>query len=188
MDQTGIEEALATLGEVLQRRGERFEVVAIGGGALLLLGLIGRPTKDIDIVGLVEAGIIGPAQPLPSALREAVVDVASALGLADDWLNGGPSSLLDFGLPSGFASRVERRTFGALTVNLAGRADQVCFKFYAAVDQGPRSKHVQDLKQLAPTDAELEAAAAWAQTHDVSAGFRLMCDQVLRAFGVAIDD
>jgi hypothetical protein len=121
-------------------------------------------------------------------LQEAVADVASTLGLADDWLNGGPTSLLEFGLPSGFVGRAERRTFGALTVHVAARTDQICFKFYAAVDQGPRSKHVQDLTQLAPTAAELKAAAVWAQTHDASDAFRLMCDQVLLAFGVEEDD
>ena len=42
-----LEEALSTLGQLLQDRGEAYDVVVIGGGALLLLGLIVRPTKDL---------------------------------------------------------------------------------------------------------------------------------------------
>ena len=36
------------LGELLADRGHAVELVAIGGGSLLLLGLIERPTKDLD--------------------------------------------------------------------------------------------------------------------------------------------
>lgn len=41
-----LEDALELLGELLTDRGEEVEVVAIGGGSLLLLGLIERATKD----------------------------------------------------------------------------------------------------------------------------------------------
>jgi len=49
-----LREALTILGQVLQDRGEAYDVVVIGGGALLLLGLIERPTKDLDAVARVE--------------------------------------------------------------------------------------------------------------------------------------
>ena len=188
LDAALLEDALSTLGSVLQSRGHHFEVVAIGGGSLLLLGLIRRPTKDIDIVALIDARGLMSAEPLPQALQEACVDVASTLGLADDWLNPGPTSLLAFGLPDGFAGRMAPRDFGGLVVHLAGRLDQICFKFYAAVDQGPRSKHSQDLSRLTPTPDELRAAAKWARTHDPSDGFRMMSQQALAAFGVEESD
>lgn len=188
LDAVLLENALTTLGAVLESRGNHFEVVAIGGGSLLLLGLIRRPTKDIDIVALMDARGLMSAEPLPQALREACADVALALGLAEDWLNPGPTSLLAFGLPDGFAGRTSRREFGGLVVHLAGRFDQVCFKFYAAVDQGPRSKHAQDLGKLAPTQDELLAAAKWARTQDPSDGFREMSRQALAAFGVEESD
>ena len=44
-----LERALETLGAVLEQRGLRFELVAIGGSSLLLLGLISRPTGDLDL-------------------------------------------------------------------------------------------------------------------------------------------
>ena len=36
------------VGDLLTDRREPMEVVAIGGGSLLLLGLIKRPTRDLD--------------------------------------------------------------------------------------------------------------------------------------------
>lgn len=188
LDAALLEDALTTLGAVLESRGHHLEVVAIGGGSLLLLGLIRRPTKDIDIVALIDARGLMSAEPLPQPLREACADVASTLGLAEDWMNPGPTSLLAFGLPDGFAGRTIRREFGGLIVHLAGRFDQICFKFYAVVDQGPRSKHAQDLSKLAPAPNELRAAAAWARTHDPSDGFREMSRQALTAFGVEESD
>ncbi len=188
LDAARLEDALTTLGAVLESRGHHLEVVAIGGGSLLLLGLLRRPTKDIDIVAVIDARGLMSAEPLPQALREACADIASTLGLAEDWMNPGPTSLLEFGLPDGFAGRTTRRDFGGLGLHLAGRFDQICFKFYAAVDQGPRSKHAQDLSKLDPTPDELRAAATWARTHDPSDGFREMSRQALAALGVEESD
>ena len=55
---------------------------------------------------------------------------------------------------------------------------------YGAVDQGPDSKHVDDLRRLAPTKRELLDAARWARTHDPSPGFAEILAQVLAHFGV----
>ena len=137
-----LERALTALGELLAARGLHYEVVLVGGGNLILRGLIARPTtKDLDILGERTADGIVPLRPMPEPLRDAVVDVGRAFGLANEWLNTGPDSLLDLGLPDGFDERLERRDFGGLVAWLAGRFDMVCFKLYAAVDQGPRSRH-----------------------------------------------
>ena len=53
---TVFSEALQTLGELLADRGHTIELVAIGGGSLLLSNLIKRPTKDLDIVAIVRSG------------------------------------------------------------------------------------------------------------------------------------
>jgi hypothetical protein len=123
------------------------------------------------------------AQPLPEYLTVAVVDVARALGLPLDWLNPGPASLLDLGLPPGFGARVELRTFGALVVHVASRFDQICFKLYASVDQGPRSKHARDLALLQPKTDELRSAAAWCRSQDPSDGFAAELNRALAALG-----
>lgn len=178
-----IDGVLVALGETLAARGLSYELVAAGGSGLLLLGLISRPTRDLDVIAIVEAGSYHKAEPLPAPLVQAVRDVGEALGIGGAWLNAGPADLLDFGLPEGFASRVDTRRYGPLTVHLAGRSDQVAFKLYAAVDTGPNSKHFQDLHDLAPTRAELVAAARWAQRHDPSPGFRSQLLLCLTAFG-----
>ena len=123
-------------------------------------------------------------RPLPSELVEARNDVGRALGLGDNWLNAGPTDLLDFGLPAGFEERVETRRYGGLVLNIAGRRDQISFKLYATVDQGLRSKHAEDLRQLEPTRDQLLESARWTRTHDPSEGFRQVLVETLRAFGV----
>lgn len=188
IDEELLKEALGTLGEVLQARGLAYEIVAVGGSGLMLLGLVTRPTRDLDALALVEDGVYVSADPLPSPLAEAIVSVGRALGLAEDWLNPGPTELLCFGLPEGFEERVERRRYDGLTLQVAGRFDQICFKLYAAVDQGPGSKHMADLRLLTPTQDELLTAARWSRTHDPSDGYRGELRAALIALGVEVDD
>jgi len=180
---SSLEQALEALGELLESRGHKYRLAAVGGGALLLLGLIERSTDDLDIVAQLDESGALRADPLPPPLREAVADVARALDLPPDWLNPGPGSLLDLGLPVGFAERAHVRSFGALEIRLADRVDQINFKLYASVDQGPESKHFADLRALEPAREELLSAAGWARTHDPSEGFRAELEATLEAFG-----
>jgi len=182
---TQLETALRALGEVLDARGLHYEVVLIGGGNLILRGLVTRPTtKDLDVLGEWTADGVKPMRPMPEPLRIAVVDVARTYGLASDWVNLGPEALLDPGLPAGFLERLERHDYGGLVAWLADRFDMVCFKLYATVDQGPRSRHLQDLSELRPNRDELLAAARWTVTHDPSPGYRSLLVETLRQLGV----
>lgn len=81
-------------------------------------------------------------------------------------------------------ARATSRHWGGLVLHLASRLDQIFFKLYAAVDQGPRSKHFEDLRRLVPSRDELVAAARWARTHDPSEGFRGELLKALRDLGV----
>lgn len=166
-----LEAALDTLGKLIEKRGLQYEVVAIGGGGLLLLGLLIRTTKDLDLVALVDKGEFVSAKLLPPPLIQAIEEVAITFDISRDWINGGPSDLLTFGLPEGFKSRMETIRLGGLTIHFAGRFDQICFKLYATVDHGPKSKHYEDLKYLQPNKIELEEAKRWCITHDPSEGF-----------------
>ncbi len=170
LNQSLLEESLAILGESLAERGVSFEIVAVGGGSLLLLGLISRPTADLDILAFIEDGRYLKPAILPADLADAARATARVVGIRQDWINVGPAALLDFGLPAGFANRtIERR-----------------LKLYAAVDQGPSSKHFQDLIALSPTREELLDAARWAMTHDPSPGFR---SELLKGLaGLGVDD
>jgi hypothetical protein len=175
-------EALDLLGQVLADRGQSFEVVAIGGAGLQMLGVIERPTRDVDLLAMREEGVLVEIkEDLPPPLQNAIADVARVLDLADDWVNSKPSQTMRFGLPVGFESRLERRAFGGLGLSLASRYDQIHFKLYAAADDSPRGKHFADLVKLAPTSTELRAAAEWIKTHDSSEPFSDFVEQVIDA-------
>jgi hypothetical protein len=183
-----VDEALTLLGGVLAERGETHEIVVIGGGALLLLGLISWPTKDLDVVAMVEDGKYVSAQPLPMSLVDAVRDVGRELGLASDWVDVRPTSLIEDGLPVGFNNRVESLVYGTLTVHVASRFDQIHLKLLAAVylwsQWSSREKHAVDLQRLAPTRDELITAGRWVCQQDSLPEFPKIVAEVLKAFGV----
>lgn len=86
------------------------------------------------------------------------------------------------GLPDGFAERLSSVTYGdRLRVHFINRLDQIYFKLYASADRG--GYHMEDLRALNPTSDELEAAARWCMTHDVSEGFRMVLKQLLKELG-----
>jgi hypothetical protein len=179
---------LSALGEQLMAAGVRYDLAVIGGSALLALGLIERPTVDIDVVAVSQGAELVSADPLPPPLVAARDRVARDFELPERWLNAGPAGLMDFGLPGGFRERVHTRIYGpALTVHFASRVDQVHFKLYAVVDQGS-GRHEADLRALHPTPDELLRAARWARQHDPSPGFELVLREVLEAFGVTDAD
>jgi hypothetical protein len=184
-----LEKALRLLaGRLELARADPIRLVVCGGSALIAQGLITRTTKDVDVLALADSNgsLISPV-PLPECLIKAVKEVARDLGFADDWINNGPSSgeggLFQLGLPEGLADRLDKRVYGPrLTVCFIGRFDQIHFKLYAAVDRWDGT-HLDDLLSLAPSDAELEAAARWAMTHDVSEAFRTILKDMLRKVG-----
>jgi hypothetical protein len=172
------------LGEQLAAAGERYELVVIGGSGLLALGIIERSTRDVDLLALRSGDKLDSAEPLPEKLATARDRVARDFSLPVEWLNPGPTDLLRFGLPDGFINRLERRNYGdSLSVYLASRYDQIHFKLYALVDQGP-GKHEDDLRALSPTEEELLAAARWSRSHDPSEGYAQILRGVLTHLGV----
>ncbi len=183
MDSNTLNSALEALGSYLSDKGLKYEVAAIGGGALLLLGRIIRPTRDLDIVALLDENVLISAHPLPAPLLAAIKEVGLALKLPVNWINSAPADLWKMGLPEGFQDRLDRLHFGGLTLYCASRFDQICFKLYASVDQGPDSKHFEDLKHLKPNQEELKKAAIWCQTHDVSEEFARCLAEALHHLG-----
>ena len=96
----------------LQRSGSSWlravyaELVVIGGSALLAIGLISRPTRDVDVVALLAGQTLVDPRPFPAELIAARDRVARDFGLPENWLNAAPADLLDFGLPDGFVERL----------------------------------------------------------------------------------
>lgn len=174
MNPTEIEEALRLVGELLAARRVQFRIAIIGGSALNLLGTVSRATTDVDILAFGTPDELGtvrlgpPDEPLPAELAQAAATVATDLGLDPHWLNTGPASQWQTGLPPGLEGRVQWRLYGgALWVGIIDRYDLIFFKLYAAADdRGPSSVHFQDLIALDPTDAELDAAHAWVCDQD----------------------
>jgi hypothetical protein len=177
-----IEEALSALGELLGAARAPLEIVVIGGAALQVLGFVTRPTADVDVVAILDHGLRS-ADPLPAPLVAAVHRVAVDFGLPEEWLNPGPTAMLQWGLPEGFVERLTSRRYGALTVHFASRFDQIHFKLFAFVDLGG-GRHEADLAALHPTREELLAAAAWTRTQDPSPGFHSVLATTLERLGV----
>ena len=101
-DVISLDEALTVLGQLLWDRRQAFDVVAIGGGGLLLIGLMARPTKDLDLVAMRNGDVLSEIFVLPPELVEAIEDIARMLDLPPDWINNGPASMIKLGLPQGF--------------------------------------------------------------------------------------
>lgn len=49
-----LEQALRTLGAVLESRRIGSRILIAGGSSLLLLGVVKRPTADVDVIGLAQ--------------------------------------------------------------------------------------------------------------------------------------
>ena len=180
--------ALVLLGEKLKFKGEHSYILFVcGGSSLLFQNLISRTTKDVDIIALgkfINNNIeLKSAKPFPQELKKLSEEVAVDLQLETNWLNSGPTDLLKFGLPENFIKRCINREYNEkLTVFFAGRYDQIHFKLFAAVDQGP-GKHLQDLMQLNPNQDEIFAASKWALTQDCSSGFKKILIEMLNEIG-----
>jgi hypothetical protein len=188
-DQKDVEIILSALGEQLEDLlDEPVEILVCGGSALNVLGLVQRATEDIDVLAYVKRNREGSisfakADPLINELTVAAEKVARDFNLPEHWLNPGPASAVDFGLPNELMERVMTRKYGrTLVVHYLGRYDQIHFKLYAAADQGA-GKHLDDLLTLKPTSDELENAARWTMTHDISVGFKQNLRSLLKYLG-----
>ncbi len=173
--------------QIRQQNGNKVSLVIIGGTALAAIGsFVRRFTKDVDVLGeaVEDAGEvkIQKIERFPEFLHKAIQKVARDFGLPENWMNLGPASQLDMGLPDGFQTRLIRKAYGThLVLYFAGRKDLIHFKLFAAVDRD--DYHVEDLFALKPTREELLEAARWTLTQDVSPAFRTLLEQFLNKMG-----
>ncbi len=188
-----IEQTLRALAERLEfAQAPPTEIAVCGGAALFIMGFMTRSvTKDVDAFAMISRDrdgslTLSKKKPLPEYLTREARVVAMDFGLPDNWLNAGPADIMDLGLPEGLAGRLHPINYGpALTVHFLDRIDQIHFKLYAAVDQGPDSRHIADLMALQPSGEELEMAARWSMTHDISEGYRIILKGCLEFLGHA---
>ena len=183
---------LSALGDELALGGAEARIVVVGGAALVLRGAVSRRTGDVDVIAEVRHGALVIPRPFTPALDAAIQRVAASFPaeLELDWVNADVASIWGGArwprdLPPGLDS-AEWREYGPLAVGLAGRETLIPMKVHALVDRstqpifdadlrvtGARVKpskgdrrHLTDLLALRPTDAELDAAGAWAKTQD----------------------
>jgi len=66
-----VETALQRVGELLDADGHAYAIVILGGAALNLLGIVQRPTTDVDILAFVRSGRLDRTgeRPLPRPSR-----------------------------------------------------------------------------------------------------------------------
>lgn len=176
----------SAVGDLLEAQGARVGIVVVGGASLNLLGIVERTTGDVDVIATVHSpegeseAVLAPPDPMPEPLADAIRTVARDFDLPSDWMNTEIGAQWELSPPPHLEEDLTWREFGGLRVGLAGRRTLIALKLFAAVDQGPESVHYQDLVALEPTEEELEEAAEWVRTQDVSPVFADMIDQVIR--------
>jgi len=177
---TQMSSLLQAVGDYLEDGGATACILVVGGAVLVLRGWVERSTQDIDVIAMrlpASAELLPPEFQAP--LVDAIQRVALDRGLPADWLNTAVAMQWRTGLPPTLDSDIEWRTFAGLQVGLAGRQAMLALKLFAATDRGPDSVHCRDLLVLAPTDAELEAAAAWVRTQDAAAEWPGLVTEVI---------
>lgn len=161
---------LMALGAILEREGiAPVDVVICGAMALAMQGIIDRPTRDIDLLGLVirKRGRLVLSKPLMSnQFNQAVERVGIHFGAGKFWLSTAATILHDdTHLPPNLIARAEVRQYGShLTVRLCSRLDMVCLKMWAAVKRG--EPDIGDLERMCITEEEAEAAVTWCLEQD----------------------
>jgi hypothetical protein len=174
IDPTATHPLLRELNDALAIEGaEPVDWIICGGTALGILGLVQRPTRDVDVISGWSSATLQIVQidRFPPAVERAIVRVADAhpelKSSGISWVNLGPRGLIDFGLPPGCTGRLTPCTIGThLTLRLPDRRDLIAFKLFAAADaaHGRQSVHKSDLRAMSPSDEELRFAIDWVIT------------------------
>ena len=170
MDSRKAEEMLTALGSVLEDEGiDPVDIVVCGATALLLQGIIDRPTRDIDGLGLVveEDGSLVLRKPLMSSEFNAAVErVGTLFHEGRLWFSTAAITLYDdTELPPDLVDRAQIRRYGTrLTIRLCSRPHLICLKMWAAIVRG--EPDTGDLVAMKVSREEGEAAAAWCLEQD----------------------
>lgn len=149
-----VREALDLLNLYLQNKRERRTFIICGGASMILRGIPGRGTNDIDVIG----------PEIDQTLKDASLHVADELGLSNDWLNDKPRKFYAKDLPTGWEERVFE-VYGAshLIVKSVSDFDLATLKFIAECD---RNKDLQDIVDLNLSEQDIRRVVRHAITRD----------------------
>ena len=132
------------------------ELKICGGGALMIMGISDRETRDVDVI----------LPKLPESLITFAREIAIELNLTEEWLNNGPENLIR-DLEKGWEDRCELIYKGnALKIFILGRKDLIATKLFAYCDR--EEADFEDLLKLRPTQSELDQLYHWVLNRDAS--------------------
>jgi hypothetical protein len=170
MNSSKADNMLSALGTVLEEQETApVDIVVCGAMALLLQGIITRPTRDIDGLGLVveEGGSLVLRKPLMSSEFNAAVErVGSLFNEGKHWFSTAVRILHDdTELPADLVEMAQVRSYGSrLTVRLCSRRHMVCLKMWAAIRRG--EPDIGDLIEMRISEGEARAGAEWCLEQD----------------------
>jgi len=152
MDKRELVKVLLTLDE---RLSSSFDVILIGGAAMILHFGASRATRDVDV--LVLRGDL-------TELRRAVKTVAHERDLPEDWMSDAAKGFADI-LPPDFYHRLVplQFAFQHLRLYALGQPEQVAMKIVAL-----REQDLEDLELLLPRLSEEEREVLVTIMHHVS--------------------
>jgi len=161
-------ELIQLLLELDQHLSSRYDVILIGGAAMILHFGAARATRDIDI--LITRGEA-------AALRAAVKAVAETHNLPEYWMNDAAKGFADI-LPTDFYHRLTPLGLQSRNLQLyvLGRPEQVAMKIVAL-----REQDLEDLEILLPEMTENDRQVLVKIMYHV-ANFRLDWAQKIRYF------
>ncbi len=156
-------EILADFDQFLVERGLVLDAIIVGGTALVLLGIISRATKDVDVLyPNLSPDVIGAAREFARQRR------ATGETLVDEWLNNGPHAIIP-DLPPDWMQRVNPVYQGqALTIAVPDRPELLATKLFALCDRG---MDLADCLALDPSEAELATVLPWLVSRDAHVGW-----------------
>lgn len=171
MEPNRLQEALKRLAELLEVKqgADSYELVVGGGAGLILAGHVAIATEDVDVIATVHGETLKEPE-WGDPFKQARETVAEEMGLQSEWINKGPSALIEI-LPEGFIQRIDEEDqeisfSNTITVRPVARYDQILLKTYAALnmrfDNPKLHKHRNDLSALNPSVEELARGIKWA--------------------------
>ena len=148
-------ELIEVLRELDERLSSSFDVILLGGAAMILLFGASRATRDVDV--LVLRGDL-------TELRGAVKAVARERDLPEDWMSDAAKGFADI-LPPDFYHRLVplEFMFQRLRFYALGRPEQVAMKIVAL-----REQDLEDLELLLPQLSKEEKKVVIAIMYHVS--------------------
>lgn len=160
--------ALTILNRELAKVNEVRELIACGGGALSIMGVTSRETRDLDV--------IIPA--LDEVLLKCSHAVAREMGLDEEWLNNGPRGFVK-DLDKGFELRTDIIFKGSnLTIRALGRRDLIATKLQGLCDRD--EVDLLDLLMMNPTIQEIESLRPWLLLRDANPNWEKRVESKLK--------